>query len=43
MCFEKSAKSLSVVYIESLFLSATAHIKKSVFDPSIPLERQRLR
>jgi len=28
------------VYIENLFLTATAQIKKSVFDPCIALDRQ---
>ena len=36
-CFENKAKSLSVVYIENLFLTATAQIKKSVVDPCIHL------
>ena len=29
MCFENNSKSLSAVYIENLFLIATAQIKKS--------------
>lgn len=43
ICFENSSKSLSVVNIENLFLLAMAHIKKSVFEPCIPFERQRLK
>jgi hypothetical protein len=43
ICFENSSKSLSVVKIENLFLLAMAQIKKSVFEPCIPFERQRLK
>lgn len=43
ICFENSSKSLSVANIENLFLFAMAQIKKSVFEPCIPFDRQRLK
>ena len=42
ICLENSSKSLSVVNTENLFRFATAQMRKSVFEPCMPFERQRL-